>query len=136
MSSRRAAQLTGLGAVALAAVLAGCRASPSETPADGYTEYTYTNGYSGVEKVGEEFSPFPPGDTTPRPLLVYAHWYGGTREAARSLGYYEECARRGWYVVCPFMHHREFVQHPGFCGLEAQHDIERLYRVFEYIKEL
>ena len=122
-NSRSIAQGTHCAAVVAVCSLlwAGC-GNETTQPAGTHVEYQYRNSHSGAEKRAEVFVP-PVADTVACPLLVYAHYYGGQPKTARELGYHDECAKRGWYCVCPLLHGREFVQHPGFGSLEAQHDI-------------
>lgn len=68
------------------------------------------------------FAPVRP-DSVVRPLLVVAHYLGGTRFTARDIGYYEEVERRGWLLVCPEQHGRRSNGKTSFASLEAQHDM-------------
>jgi len=83
-------------------------------------EFEFTSSYdSSVQRAAA----YIPAEKDPRPLIVVAHYYYGNRFTAQKQGYYEECEKRGWYVVCPELHGKNTKGQSSFASLEAQRDI-------------
>ncbi|MBD3239641.1 MAG: prolyl oligopeptidase family serine peptidase [Chitinivibrionales bacterium] len=122
-------------AVCLAALLLGasCRNGGSGEPAGAgqEIEFTYRNSFNGTQQRAAGYVPAAAGSGEPLPLLVYAHWFGGNRMAARDAGYYEECAARGWLCACPQLHGEKTVDRQAWGSRESQHD---LIDVIEYMR--
>lgn len=111
-------------ATALPVLFAGaCQVAPPAPFTGQVIDISFTNSFNDSLRTARVFVPVPAGDTVLRPLLVYAHYYGGNEKVAQRLGYYDECLARGWYCICPASHGSPFPQHPGFGTHELQHDI-------------
>lgn len=95
-------------------------------------ELTYRNSYSNTVQRAEAYVPGAAARGEPLPLLVFAHWFGGKRNAARNAGYHEECEARGWFCVCPQLHGEKTVSRQAWGSIESQHD---LIDVIAYMRE-
>ncbi len=111
-------------AAAAAAVLASCEGGGEKTVRAGERiEITYRNSYNSTVQRAEAYVPGAAARGEPLPLLVFAHWFGGKRNAARNAGYHEECEARGWFCVCPQLHGEKTVSRQAWGSIESQHDL-------------
>jgi len=93
------------------------------TPSTGEIECTYTNTFDTTQQKAMLYIPRSYTDSIETPLLVVAHYWGGNRFTARDLGYYEECEKRGWIVLCPQLHGKNSDHRTALASLESQYDI-------------
>ncbi len=86
-------------------------------------EFTYQNSLDHTTQKAVAFVPKICKTGNNNPLLVVAHYMGGSRYTARELGYYPECETRGCLLVCPELHGHRTGGSTSLAALEAQHDI-------------
>jgi poly(3-hydroxybutyrate) depolymerase len=89
----------------------------------GEIEFTYQNTFDHTTQKAAAFVPDVCKSGNNYPLLVVAHYMGGSRHTAREMGFYSECEARGWLLVCPELHGRRTDGSTSLVALEAQHDI-------------
>ncbi len=98
----------------------------------GEVEITFTNSLDKSEQKAAAYIPTKiDKDSKPRPLLVIAHYWSGNRYTAKRQGYYEECEKRNWLLVCPDLHGKNTSGKTSMAALEAQHDV---IDAIEYMK--
>lgn len=85
-------------------------------------DFTFTSTFDSSQQKAAGYVP-KTGSNQAMPLLVYAHYFGGYRLTAKYEGYYAECEKRGWLLVCPELHGHRSSPQTSFASLEAQHDI-------------
>ncbi len=96
-------------------------------------EFDFKSSYDGSSQKAAGFVPDDlAADTTPRPLLLIAHFMGGNRYTAKNSGYYEAATKRGWLVAAPELHGKNTDGKTSCAALEAQHDI---IDTMNYMKE-
>lgn len=85
-------------------------------------EFTFKSSYDKSPQLAVAYIP---ESTKPenKPLLVIAHYWGGNRFTAKKSGYYTECDKRNWLLVCPELHGHNTRGKTSLAALEAQHDI-------------
>ena len=95
-------------------------------------EFTFTSSYDGTEQLSVLY--IPDGFDTQKeyPLLVIAHYMGGSRFTPKRQGFYPECDKRGYLLVCPELHGHRTDGATSLASLEAQHDI---IDAIDYMKE-
>ncbi|MBT4484153.1 MAG: alpha/beta fold hydrolase [Candidatus Latescibacteria bacterium] len=86
-------------------------------------EIAFQNSYDRTEQKAMAYIPETCKTREKNPLLVVAHYMGGTRHTAKTQGYYPECDKRGWLLVCPELHGHKTDGKTSLASLEAQHDI-------------
>ncbi len=89
----------------------------------GEIEFTYQNTFDHTTQKAAAFVPDRCKAGNTYPLLVIAHYMGGSRHTPREQGFYSECDTRGWLLVCPELHGRRTGGATSLAALEAQHDI-------------
>lgn len=99
-----------------------CRLSRTEGESWAEQEFSFVSSYDSTRQLAVVYAPSAPLHE-PVPLLVVAHYLGGTRFTAREIGYYDEVRRRGWLLVCPELHGHRTPGQTSFAALEAQHDV-------------
>lgn len=95
---------------------------PFTTNAVGEVQFAYTNTMDQSMQMAAAYLPTNQAGK-PRPLLVLAHYWGGDRFTARSSGYYPECEKRGWILLCPQLHGHRTGNATALASLESQHDV-------------
>ncbi len=93
--------------------------------ASGEKEVTFTSSYDGSRQPAAVYIPesYRETDGQTRPLLVVAHYMSGNRLTAGKSGYYEECEKRGWLLICPELHGNRTAGATSLAAIPAQHDI-------------
>lgn len=86
-------------------------------------EITFQNTYDKTQQQAVAYIPEMCKTRDNNPLLVVAHYMGGDRYTARKSGYYPECDKRGYLLVCPELHGHRADGRNSLASLEAQHDI-------------
>jgi dienelactone hydrolase len=86
-------------------------------------EFTFFNSYDSTEQKAAAYVPDDYSKKKSWPLLVIAHYYGGSRFTARKQGYYEQAKKRGMLVVCPELHGLRTPGAKSLAALPAQHDV-------------
>jgi poly(3-hydroxybutyrate) depolymerase len=88
----------------------------------GEVEYSFTGSLDSTRQLAIAY--IPSGyKNEPRPLLVIAHYWEGSRFTAKETGYYPECESRNWLLVCPELHGKNTDGKTSLASLGAQHDI-------------
>ena len=98
----------------------------------GELEFDFTCSYDHSVQKAAAYVPDRIPEKSKLPLLVVAHYMGGNRFTARSQGYYQECEKRQWLVVCPELHGANTPGITSCAALPAQHDI---LDSIEYMKQ-
>ncbi|MCM8768462.1 MAG: S9 family peptidase [Candidatus Omnitrophica bacterium] len=88
----------------------------------GEHEFSFTSSYDGTNQLACAYIP-ESYQGKPAPLLVVAHYLNGNRFTARTSGYYPECEKRGWLLVCPELHGKDTEGQTSFAAIGAQHDV-------------
>jgi poly(3-hydroxybutyrate) depolymerase len=88
----------------------------------GELEFAFTSSFDSSRQKAAGYVPEGYGDG-PAPLLAVAHYWGGSRFTAKHQGYYAECEKRAWLLVCPELHGRKTGGGTSFASREAQHDM-------------
>ena len=86
-------------------------------------EFTFQNTFDNTQQKAVVFVPDICKTKKENPLLVVAHYMGGTRYTAKNQGYYPECETRGFLLVCPELHGHRTNGKTSLSALEAQYDI-------------
>jgi poly(3-hydroxybutyrate) depolymerase len=97
-------------------------ALPQRSPAE-EIEFTYQNSLDHSTQKAVAYVPKICKTRSKNPLLVVAHYMGGSRYTAKEQGFYSECESRGCLLVCPELHGRRTGGSTSLAALEAQHDI-------------
>ena len=95
-------------------------------------EFTFTSSYDGTEQLSASYIPDGFDAEKEYPLLVIAHYMGGSRFTPKNQGFYPECDKRGYLLVCPELHGHRTGGATSLASLEAQHDI---IDAINYMKE-
>jgi poly(3-hydroxybutyrate) depolymerase len=87
------------------------------------SEIDYKNSYDASMQKAAVYVPENYDKTKKTPLLVIAHYMGGNRFTAKKQGYYPECEKRGWLLICPELHGKRTGGRTSLAYIGAQHDI-------------
>lgn len=96
------------------------------------SEIEYKNSFDGSMQKAAVYVPENYDKTKKAPLLVIAHYMGGNRFTAKKQGYYPQCDKLGWLLVCPELHGKRTPGQTSLAYIGAQHDI---IDCMEYMKK-